>query len=107
MNGQKNITNPIENLIAEKVGIKLKRPRLYKVILVNDDYTPMEFVVRVLEYFFSMPEDKAISVMFQVHYTGSAICGVYTRDIAETKVAQVNEYAQNNEHPLLCCMEVA
>ena len=91
----------------DKVRTELKQPPLFKVILVNDDFTPMEFVVRTLEYFFSMPEEKAIRITLQVHYTGRATCGVYTKDIAETKVMQVNEFAQLNEHPLLCCMEVA
>lgn len=91
----------------DEVKAGLKHPPLFKVILVNDDFTPMEFVVRLLEYFFSMPEEKAIQITLQVHYAGTAICGVYTRDIAETKVIQVNEFAELNEHPLLCCMEVA
>lgn len=77
----------------------------YRVLLVNDDYTPMDFVVVVLQRFFAMTSHKAVNVMLDVHRHGSGICGIYTRDIAETKVAQVNKYARLNEHPLLCKME--
>ena len=80
---------------------------MYKVILLNDDYTPMEFVVHVLELFFSMNRDKATQIMLHVHTRGKGVCGIYTRDIAETKVAQVNEYAREHQHPLLCTMEEA
>lgn len=86
---------------------KLKRPSMYKVIMFNDDYTPMDFVVETLETFFSMNREKATQVMIQVHTQGKAVCGVYTRDIAETKAAQVNQYAKENEHPLLCEIEAA
>lgn len=84
---------------------KLKRPPLYKVMLLNDDYTPMEFVVEILETFFAMSREKATHVMLTVHIHGKAVCGVYTRDIAETKAAQVNRYAREHEHPLLCEIE--
>lgn len=80
---------------------KLKKPPLYKVVLLNDDYTPMEFVVEVLQMFFSMNREKATQVMLAVHTTGKATCGVFPRDIAETKSAQVNQYAQENQHPLV------
>jgi ATP-dependent Clp protease adaptor protein ClpS len=80
----------------------IKRPPLYKVIMLNDDYTPMEFVVHVLESFFSMNREQATKVMLQVHTEGRAVCGIYTRDIAETKAAQVNQCSKDNEHPLLC-----
>ena len=86
---------------------KLKRPPLYHVMLMNDDYTPMEFVVHVLEHFFSLPSEKAHRVMLQVHTRGKGVCGTYTREIAETKVAHVNEYSRDNHHPLLCTMEYA
>lgn len=86
---------------------KLKRPSMYKVIMFNDDYTPMDFVVETLEIFFSMNREKATQVMIKVHTQGKAVCGVYTRDIAETKAAQVNQYAKDNEHPLLCEIEAA
>lgn len=86
---------------------KLKRPPLYKVVLLNDDYTPMEFVVHVLEKFFCMDREKATQVMLHVHTRGKGVCGVYTCEIAETKVAQVVQYAREHEHPLHCDMEVA
>lgn len=85
----------------------LKRPPMYKVLLLNDDYTPMEFVVEVLETFFQMGREKATQVMLHVHTRGMGVCGVYTREIAETKVHQVNEYSRSNQHPLLCTMEEA
>ncbi|AWM79517.1 ATP-dependent Clp protease adapter ClpS [Gammaproteobacteria bacterium ESL0073] len=84
---------------------ELKRPSMYKVIILNDDYTPMDFVVDVLETFFAMDNEKATRVMLQVHTEGKGLCGIYTKDIAETKAMQVNEYSRNNEHPLLCEVE--
>ena len=86
---------------------KVKRPPLYQVVLLNDDFTPMDFVVHILELFFAMPRDKATRIMLQVHTQGKGVCGVYTREIAETKVALVNEYSRENQHPLLCTMERA
>jgi len=86
---------------------KLKRPPMYKVILLNDDYTPMEFVVHVLEHFFRMDKEKATRVMLHVHTQGVGVCGVFTRDVAETKVSQVNEFSRANQHPLMCDMEEA
>lgn len=83
----------------------LKLPKKYKVFLLNDDYTPMEFVVEVLVKFFHFSEEMATQIMLQVHVAGKAVCGIFTRDIAETKVAQVNDFARINEHPLLCIME--
>lgn len=83
----------------------LKVPRRYKVILQNDDYTPMDFVVELLKFFFHLSSENATQVMFQIHYQGRGVCGIYTREIAETKVALVNEYARTNQHPLLCSME--
>src|SRR5688500_16126513 len=83
------------------------RPPLYSVLLLNDDYTPMDFVVDVLMRFFSMNLEKATQVMLHVHTRGRGVCGVFTRDVAESKVAQVNEYARVNQHPLLCTMEKA
>lgn len=85
----------------------LKRPRMYMVILVNDDYTPMEFVVEVLTTFFGMNQEKATQVMLHVHTRGKGVCGVYTYEIAETKVALVNDYSRKQQHPLLCTMEEA
>ncbi len=80
---------------------------MYKVFLLNDDFTPMEFVVTLLEQLFGMDREKATRVMLQVHSNGKGICGVYTYEIAETKVAQVSEYAQQHQHPLMCSMEEA
>jgi ATP-dependent Clp protease adaptor protein ClpS len=84
---------------------RLKRPPLYKVVLLNDDYTPMEFVVEVLEVFFGMSRDQATRVMLTVHVHGKGVCGIYSRDVAETKAEQVNQYAKDNEHPLVCDIE--
>ena len=86
---------------------ELKPPSMYRVVLLNDDYTPMEFVVQILEMFFNMNREKATQVMLAVHTQGKAVCGIYTRDIAETKAAQVNQYAKDNEHPLLAEIEVS
>lgn len=86
---------------------KLKPPPLYRVVLLNDDYTPMEFVVEVLETFFAMDRPRATQVMLHVHTRGKGVCGVFTRDIAETKAAQVAAYARENQHPLLCDLEKA
>ncbi|MGO1247335.1 MAG: ATP-dependent Clp protease adapter ClpS [Oceanisphaera sp.] len=93
--------------LKEVEKIALQPPPMYKVILNNDDYTPMDFVVEVLQKFFSMDEDKASQVMMAVHYEGKGVCGLFTAEIAETKVAQVNNYARLHEHPLLCSMEQA
>ncbi len=84
---------------------KLKKPPLYRVVLLNDDYTPMEFVVEVLQMFFAMDREKATQIMLAVHTVGKATCGVFPRDIAETKSAQVNQYAQDNQHPLISEIE--
>ncbi|MDP4650245.1 MAG: ATP-dependent Clp protease adapter ClpS [Haliea sp.] len=86
---------------------ELKKPPLFKVLLMNDDYTPMEFVVEVLEVFFRMNREQATHVMLTVHTKGKGVCGIYTRDIAETKAAQVNQYARDNQHPLLCEIEAS
>ena len=94
-------------LALQEAKPQVKRPPLYKVILLNDDYTPMEFVVHVLETFFTMNREKATQVMLHVHTRGAGVCGVFPRDIAETKVYQVNEYSRHNQHPLLCAMEEA
>jgi len=96
-----------DGIATEEAVPKLKQPPLYKVIILNDDYTPMDFVVLILEIFFGMPTEKATQVMLQVHVKGKGICGVYTHEVAETKVMQVNEYSRENEYPLLCTMEEA
>ncbi len=85
---------------------KLKKPRMYRVIINNDDYTPMEFVVHILENFFSMDRAKATRIMLDVHNNGKGICGLFTRDTAETKTMQVNDYSKKHDHPLMCSMEV-
>lgn len=90
------------DLAVETAKPRLKQPPMFKVIMLNDDYTPMDFVVEVLEGFFAMSREKATQVMLLVHTQGKAVCGVFTRDIAETKAAQVNEYSRENQHPLLC-----
>ncbi len=84
---------------------KTKKPSLYKVLLLNDDYTPMEFVVYILERFFSKTRDEATHIMLHVHQKGVGVCGVYTYEVAETKVAQVMNFSRQNEHPLQCTME--
>ena len=85
---------------------KLKQPPLYKVILINDDYTPMDFVVDVLRSFFNMNVEKATQIMLKVHTEGKGVCGVYSKDVAETKSAQVNDYSRECEQPLLCSVEI-
>ena len=96
-----------EGLALEEAKPKLKKPPLYKVVLLNDDYTPMDFVVSVLELFFSKPRDQATRIMLQVHTQGKGVCGIFSREIAETKVHQVNSFARENQHPLMCTLEPA
>lgn len=96
-----------EGLAIQEAKPRLKRPPLYKVILINDDYTPMDFVVHILEAFFSLDRETATRVMLEVHTRGKGVCGIYTHEIAETKVAQVNSYSREHQHPLLCTMEKA
>ena len=96
---------PGHSLVVEEAAPKLKRPPLFQVLLLNDDYTPMEFVVDVLERIFGMDRVKATRVMLEVHTRGKGVCGVFTFEIAETKVAQVTAYARQHQHPLLCTME--
>ena len=96
-----------EGLSVEKVKPEIKKPRMFKVVIVNDDYTPMDFVVVVLKRFFNMSEESAVRVMLQVHTQGKGVCGVFTRDVAETKVFLVNAFSRTNEHPLMCVLEVA
>ena len=91
--------------IALQTRPKTKRPPLYKVLILNDDYTPMEFVVHVLERFFGMSHAQAFELMLTVHKKGVAVVGVYSYEIAETKVAQVMDFAQRHQHPLQCTME--
>ena len=91
--------------VALDVKPKTKRPRLYKVMILNDDFTPMEFVVMVLERFFGMSHAQSFELMLTVHKKGLAVVGVYSHEIAETKVAQVMDFAQRHQHPLQCTME--
>ena len=86
---------------------KVKKPPLYRVILLNDDYTPMEFVIHVLERFFSKTRDEATNIMLHVHQKGAGVCGVFSFEIAETKVVQVMDCARENQHPLQCTIEKA
>ena len=102
------IDNPLDESVAlQEAKPKLKRPPLYKVFLLNDDYTPMDFVVHILEAFFSMHRENATRIMLEVHTRGKGICGIFTHEIAETKVSLVNDYSRENQHPLLCEMEKA
>lgn len=95
------------DLVVEEAQPKLRKPPLYQVVLLNDDYTPMDFVVEVLMRFFAMNAEKATQIMLHVHTRGRGVCGVFTREVAESKVAQVNEFSRLNQHPLLCTMEKA
>jgi ATP-dependent Clp protease adaptor protein ClpS len=92
-------------LVLEEARPEVKKPPLYQVLLLNDDFTPMDFVVEVLEMIFGMDRQRATRIMLEVHTKGKARCGVYTYEIAETKVAQVSSYAQQHQHPLLSVME--
>lgn len=85
---------------------KLKKPPMYKVVILNDDFTPMEFVVHILESFFVLSREKATQIMLSIHTTGSGVAGIFPRDIAETKSEQVNQYAQENNHPLMSTVEM-
>ena len=93
--------------VVERSKPETAKPPLYRVVLLNDDYTPMDFVVTVLETFFTMTRQQATQVMLHVHTRGKGICGTYTREVAETKVTQVNEFSRTHQHPLLCTMEKA
>ena len=93
------------DLAVEEARPSIKEPPLYRVVLINDDFTPMEFVVNILEGIFGMERTRATQVMLEVHTKGKGICGVYNFEIAETKVAQVMGIAQQHQHPLLCTME--
>lgn len=94
-------------LAVQTAKPKLKKPPLYKVLLLNDDFTPMDFVVSILQTFFHMTTEQATRIMLNVHTQGIGVCGIYTKDIAETKVKQVMDCAQREQHPLQCTMEEA
>ena len=103
-NGFKN-GDDLKTGVVTKTRPKTKRPSLYKVLLLNDDYTPMEFVVYVLERFFNKPREEATRIMLHVHQKGVGVCGVYTYEVAETKVTQVMNFSRQHQHPLQCTME--
>ena len=94
-------------IALEEARPEVKPPPMYKVVLLNDDFTPMDFVVDVIQTFFTVSHDQATQIMLHVHTKGKGVCGVFTFEIAETKVAQVNDYARRNEHPLKCALEKA
>lgn len=94
-------------IAVEEVRPEVKPPPMYKVVLLNDDFTPMDFVVDVIQTFFAIDHDRATQIMLHVHTRGKGVCGIFTFEIAETKVAQVNDYARRNEHPLKCALEKA
>jgi ATP-dependent Clp protease adaptor protein ClpS len=96
-----------DELAIQEARPKIKRPPLFKVVLLNDDFTPMDFVVHVLKQFFGMDEEKATQIMLHVHMRGIGVCGVFSKDVAETKVRLVNDYSRKHQHPLLCTMEEA
>jgi len=98
-------TDHDSGLVVQESRPEVEEPKRYMVILVNDDFTPMEFVVEILRLFFNLDEEAATRIMLNVHTKGKGVCGIYPKDIAETKVVMVNEFARENEHPLLCTME--
>ncbi len=104
MPGRKEVNRSGE-LVLEAEKTRVKPPPLYKVVLLNDDFTPMDFVVVVLQKFFGMGREQATVVMLKVHREGKGVCGVYPRDVAATKVEQVSAFARQNQHPLACVME--
>ena len=104
-NPQKDNNNGADTGVVTRVKPKTKKPSMYKVLLLNDDYTPMEFVVYVLKHFFNKRSEEATRIMLHVHQRGVGVCGVYSYEVAETKVAQVTDFARKNEHPLQCTLE--
>ncbi len=95
----------VGDVAVQEAKAQVKRPPLYKVVLFNDDYTPMDFVVMVLRKHFAKTEEEATNIMWQIHTRGKGICGVFSRDIAETKVVIVNDFSREHDNPLLCAME--
>jgi ATP-dependent Clp protease adaptor protein ClpS len=100
-------SRPDSGTVVAEATPKLKQPSLFQVVLLNDDYTPMEFVVDVLERFFAMNRANATRVMLEVHTRGKGVCGVFTYEIAETKVEQVTGWSRDHQHPLMCTLEQA
>ncbi len=92
-------------VVLAPVRPELQPPPLYRVLLINDDYTPMDFVIEVLQLFFGMNRERATQIMLHVHTRGQGVCGVFTREVAETKVLQVNDFSRTHQHPLMCTME--
>lgn len=103
--GKESHDNDSGQLLVEESKPEVKEPPRYRVLLVNDDYTPMDFVVHILESFFSHDRHRATQIMMEVHTQGKGVCGTFSREIAETKVDQVNAYSRKHQHPLLCTME--
>lgn len=101
----KNDQNQGDVGVLTRTRVETKKPAMYRVLLLNDDFTPMEFVVHVLERFFSKTREEATEIMLHVHRQGVGTCGVYTYEVAETKVTQVMDFARKNEHPLQCTLE--
>jgi len=97
--------NHDDDTAIQQVTPKLKKPSMYQVVLLNDDYTPMEFVVDLIEKFFHHSRDKAAQIMLKIHTEGKGVCGIYTGDVAETKATLVNQYSQDHQHPLHCQSE--
>ena len=105
-----NKVRDMENVLDIELLVKVAKPQLreptmYQIVMHNDDFTPMEFVILVLETFFNMERAIATKIMYEIHTTGQAICGLFTKDVADTKADQVIEYARSHEHPLLCSVE--
>jgi ATP-dependent Clp protease adaptor protein ClpS len=107
MSKEKNIPDwqQDSNTVVEESRPKLKKPRMFQVVLLNDDYTPMEFVVELIEQFFYKSRENATRIMLKIHTEGKGVCGIYTEDVAETKAALVNQYSKDHQHPLLCEIE--
>jgi len=101
----RNGRNKFDSGVAVKSRTKTKKPSMYKVLMLNDDYTPMEFVIHVLEQFFSKSQDEATKIMLHVHQKGVGVCGVFTYEVAETKVNQTMDMARQHQHPLQCTIE--
>jgi ATP-dependent Clp protease adaptor protein ClpS len=107
MSNERHDEEQRQDLLVDEAKPRIKRPPLYKVVLLNDDYTPMEFVVEILQSFFYLDRSKATQIMLHVHTRGKGVCGVFPYEIAETKAALVNDYSRKHQHPLLCTLEEA
>jgi len=101
-----NIREQEHGTVVAESKPEIAHPKMYKVLLMNDDYTPMDFVIQVLRQFFHKTMEQSTKVMLQVHYEGQGVAGIYTADIAETKMSQVNDFSRAHDHPLMCTMEV-